>query len=166
MNYMRLKNIRSLKDTGKIELAPLTILLGKNSSGKSTFLRMFPLFKQSWNNKNVGALALYGDFVDFGDFDSIKSTDTKDDFIAIWFDVDIPQDHAPRFLTSKLLKPQIATWQCEVRIKPLPKTDILYCPYIKIKQGGISIEMSLPTDDDHPDIRINNHSYKQPQESL
>ena len=161
MNYIRLKNIRSLKDTGKIELAPLTILLGKNSSGKSTFLRMFPLFKQSWNNKNVGALALYGDFVDFGDFDSIKSTDTKDDFIAIWFDIDIPQDRVPRLLTSTLLKPQIVTWQCEVRIKPLPKTDILYCPYIKIEQGGISIEMSLSTDDVPSDIRINNHSYKE-----
>lgn len=161
MNYIRLKNIRSLKDTGKIELAPLTILLGKNSSGKSTFLRMFPLFKQSWNNKNVGALALYGDFVDFGDFDSIKSTDTKDDFIVIGFDIDIPQDYMPRYITSDFLKPRVATWQCEVKIKPLTKTDILCCTYIKLRHAGISIEMFLPPDASHPDIRINKRCYKE-----
>ncbi len=68
---IRLQNLRSLKDTGWIELKPLTILIGTNSSGKSTFLRWFPLMAQSaatnlrvpikWNDDSM---------VDFGDFSS------------------------------------------------------------------------------------------------
>ena len=92
MNNIRVKNIRSLVDTGTVELSPLTMLLGRNSSGKSTFLRLFPLFKQSWNSKNRGALALYGDFVDFGDFESIKSKNAKCDSISIEFEINIFDD--------------------------------------------------------------------------
>lgn len=47
MINIRLRNFRSLKDTGIIELKPLSLLIGKNSSGKSSFLRFFPLIQQS-----------------------------------------------------------------------------------------------------------------------
>jgi AAA15 family ATPase/GTPase len=43
MDAIRLKNLRSLEDTGFIDLKPITFLLGSNSSGKSTFLRSLPL---------------------------------------------------------------------------------------------------------------------------
>ena len=51
IKFIRIENLRSLKDTGFVELRPLTLLLGANSSGKSTFLRSFPLFTQSVNKK-------------------------------------------------------------------------------------------------------------------
>ena len=46
MQSIEIKNLRSLKDTGRVELKPITLLVGANSSGKSTFLRTFPLLKQ------------------------------------------------------------------------------------------------------------------------
>jgi AAA15 family ATPase/GTPase len=44
------KNLRCLIDTGQIPIKPITILVGRNSSGKSTFLRAFPLLRQSVEN--------------------------------------------------------------------------------------------------------------------
>lgn len=66
---IRIENLRSLKDTGFIQIKPLTILLGANSSGKSTFLRSFLLFAQSVNKQLRGPISWFDDaMVDFGDF--------------------------------------------------------------------------------------------------
>ncbi|MCR5880607.1 ATP-binding protein [Phenylobacterium sp. J367] len=43
----RLKNFRSFEDTGALELAPLTLLCGSNSSGKSSILKSMLLLRQS-----------------------------------------------------------------------------------------------------------------------
>lgn len=48
MDSIRLKNLRSLVDTGDIEIKPLNIILGSNSSGKSTFLRFFSFIKTNY----------------------------------------------------------------------------------------------------------------------
>jgi predicted ATPase len=43
----RLKNFRSFEDTGALDLAPLTVLCGSNSSGKSSILKSMLLLRQS-----------------------------------------------------------------------------------------------------------------------
>jgi len=49
-------------------------LVGENSSGKSTFLRSFPLFRQSEEVKKIGPILWYGKYVDFGSFnESVNS---------------------------------------------------------------------------------------------
>ena len=71
---IRIQNLRSLKDTGFIDIKPLTILVGVNSSGKSTFLRSFPLFTQSINKTLRGVVSWFDDsFVDFGNYSTAKS---------------------------------------------------------------------------------------------
>ena len=47
MDAIRIENLRCLADTGLIDIKPITLLVGANSSGKSTFLRAFPLLRQS-----------------------------------------------------------------------------------------------------------------------
>lgn len=75
ISHVRIQNLRSLVDTGFVEIKPLTILLGSNSSGKSTFLRSFPLFTQSVNKPLREPISWFDDaYVDFGDYDTAKST--------------------------------------------------------------------------------------------
>ena len=70
MKSIGFKNFRGLLNTGEIELKPLTILVGKNSSGKSTFLRTFPLMKQTVITRRNEPILWYDkDFVDFGSFE-------------------------------------------------------------------------------------------------
>ena len=52
-----------------IELKPITLLVGRNSSGKSSFLRALPLLKQSVTTRTRSPILWWGDFVDFGSFD-------------------------------------------------------------------------------------------------
>lgn len=68
MNSLRLKNYRCFEDTGDINLKPLTLLVGANSSGKSSFLKFFPLLKQSIGIRKNGVFLWYSDDVDFKDF--------------------------------------------------------------------------------------------------
>ncbi|MDW8851259.1 AAA family ATPase [Flavobacterium sp. MMLR14_040] len=75
---LRIQNFRSLKDTGDIEIKPITVLIGKNSSGKSSFLRTFPMLKQSTQEKTVSPILLFGDYVDFGSYNDIKPHFSKD----------------------------------------------------------------------------------------
>ena len=68
MESLRLRNYRCFEDTGDIKLKPITLLVGANSSGKSSFLKFFPLLKQSIGIKKNGVFLWYSDDVDFKDF--------------------------------------------------------------------------------------------------
>lgn len=72
MESLNIKGFRSIKDSGEIELKPITAVIGKNSCGKSSFIRFFPLLKQSTEREISDTLLWYGDYVDFGDFSRIK----------------------------------------------------------------------------------------------
>ena len=68
MDSIRLQRLRCLSDTGEIKIKPITILVGENSSGKSTFLRFFPLLKQSVESRTIGPVLWNGRLVDFGNY--------------------------------------------------------------------------------------------------
>ena len=90
MESIKIKNMRSLKDTGCIKLKPINILVGNNSSGKSTFLRTFPLFKQSFSRRIDGPILWAGDdedYVDFGTFKETLNKDAKNGEIEFEFEV-------------------------------------------------------------------------------
>lgn len=80
ISEIRIQNLRSLKDTGYINLRPVNILVGANSSGKSTFLRAFLLLAQSVTKRLRGPIAWFDDsLVDFGDFETSKNRNTTPD---------------------------------------------------------------------------------------
>jgi predicted ATPase len=79
MLSVRLQNVRSLLDTSELTLKPLTILVGKNNSGKSTLTRFFPLLKQSLQAPANAPLLWYGELVDFGTIRDVISRFSKDD---------------------------------------------------------------------------------------
>ncbi|MCU5717446.1 AAA family ATPase, partial [Bacillus cereus] len=92
MDKIRIKNLRSLQDTGEIEIKPLTLLVGKNSSGKSTFLRSFPLLKQTLETRTNEPILWYSSrYVDFGSFQESLNFNKKDETIGFQFEFKVPQ---------------------------------------------------------------------------
>lgn len=73
MKSIRLVNIRSLVDSRDVQIAPITVLVGQNSSGKSTFARFFPLLRQSSEVLAREPLLWFGRFVDFGSAEEATS---------------------------------------------------------------------------------------------
>jgi len=65
------KNFKSILDAD-LELAPLTIFTGVNSSGKSSFLQSIAMLAQSARRDDAGVITLNGDFLpDLGSFDQV-----------------------------------------------------------------------------------------------
>lgn len=90
ISSIKIENLRSLKDTGYIELRPITILIGTNSSGKSTFLRTFPLLSQTVSHNLRTAIAWYDESsVDFGDFATSKTRNSDKDYIKFSFKINL-----------------------------------------------------------------------------
>ena len=85
MITFKVSNLRSLVNTPEIEIKPITILLGSNSSGKSTFLRTLPLLKQSLIRRKRSPLLWFGDLVDFGSFDEALYSGNTDPVIKLGF---------------------------------------------------------------------------------
>lgn len=85
LSGLRLRGMRSLRDTGRLEFRPITLLLGQNSSGKSTFLRSLPMLRQSINTRTNAPVLWYGDLVDFGSFTEVLSSFAEDKSINIDF---------------------------------------------------------------------------------
>ena len=78
MDSIRVERLRCLSDTGYIQLKPITVLLGQNSSGKSSFLRILPLLKQSLEFRTTGPILWSGRLVDFGNFEDAHQTGAED----------------------------------------------------------------------------------------
>jgi len=70
---IRLENFMAFEDTGWIELKPITLLFGRNSSGKSAIIRALRLLQQSLDKAPIGTpFALNYDYgVDVGSFSTI-----------------------------------------------------------------------------------------------
>ena len=68
ITHIRMKNFKSWKDSGKVELAPLTGFFGTNSSGKSSLLQMLLLLKQTIGSNQVICFGDESSLVNLGDF--------------------------------------------------------------------------------------------------
>ena len=81
INQIQLKNFKAWRDSGPVRLAPVTILLGTNSSGKSTLLQSLLLLKQTIASPdrtihlNLGGDEV-NDFFNFGNFDNVLTHGT------------------------------------------------------------------------------------------
>lgn len=79
MKHIRLKNIKAFKDTGILEIKPLTLIVGENSSGKSSLIRFFPVLAQTIKDNGITPLLFYGDMIDYGRFETVRYSDDSED---------------------------------------------------------------------------------------
>lgn len=97
METIGVTNLRGFSETTELTIKPLTVLLGKNSSGKSSFLRLFPLLRQSVESRTVGPVLWYGPYVDYGQYADVISRNAKNDRITLSFTINVPKQAPSRF---------------------------------------------------------------------
>jgi len=105
MKAIQIKNLRSIADCGRIELLPITILVGANGSGKSTILRTFPLLRQSIETPTDSPILWYGRFVDFGSIANSLNFQKRKEGLELTFSIDIPLKEDPFEHTESPLLP-------------------------------------------------------------
>ena len=101
MDNIRIKNYRCFDDTGAISIKPITVLVGANSSGKSSFLKFFGLMKQSVSEFIRGFFLWSGPLIDFKDFNNV----VKDTGRMIELDFDI--NELPIYSDFKLYREKV-----------------------------------------------------------
>lgn len=53
LKEIRIKNFKSLKDSGTLEIKPITLLVGPNNSGKSSLIQFLLLLKQTIESRDI-----------------------------------------------------------------------------------------------------------------
>jgi predicted ATPase len=96
METIRIERLRCLEDTGDVQIRPLTLIVGQNSSGKSSFLRIFPLLRQSTEARTTGPFLWNGHLVDFGSFEEAHQNGAEEG-IRLSFKFKISGREDPRF---------------------------------------------------------------------
>ena len=142
MESIKVKNYRSIADSGEIDLRPLTVVVGKNSAGKSSFIRLLPLLKQTLERKTSDTLLWYGDYVDFGDFQHTVSNCNKQAPIEISFSIMTYERFYGRYLRTKDKNEFLVKVKLAIREKYIEKVDIKFfdqCISVEISEEGKAV---------------------------
>ena len=84
ITHWKLANFKSVRNATQLQFAPLTILAGPNSSGKTTLLQSILLISQTLAHKiTTPPLLLNGPLARLGDFHDIKCADANADAVTI-----------------------------------------------------------------------------------
>lgn len=121
METLQIRNVRSLTDTGPIRIAPITLLVGQNSSGKSTFARFLPMLKQGAEARTREPFLWLGRLVDFGSSQEAFSRFPTNGQLGITIQQKI---------ASTVLDSRRRSWYSEPTTAPIPelvKLSIDYC---------------------------------------
>lgn len=77
LKYIKLENYKCFEEAS-IEITPLTILCGVNSSGKSSIIKSLLMLKQSFeNSRSNGEITYIGNYVDNGEYKVLANKKNK-----------------------------------------------------------------------------------------
>lgn len=145
MKSIRIKNLRSLEDTKNIDIKPITLLVGKNGSGKSTFARFFMLLRQSIESRTKGPLLWYGDHVDFGSFEESINKNSTNKRISFSFEIPlVSREYNKHPFFSPLHLPIINDCMADVELSvKCTKENKTYLHNIKILTNEDIIDLTF-----------------------
>src|SRR6266567_105035 len=100
---LQLENFKAFGNRVSVPLAPITLIFGENSSGKSSILPSLNLLKQTRESREVGALLLprtdHG-LVDLGSFQEIIFDHELKRSLSIRVELDFDERFAPPFFNK------------------------------------------------------------------
>ena len=157
MKSIRVRNLRSIKDSKEIDLKPITLVVGSNSSGKSTFLRLFPLLRQSSDTRTTSPILWNGDYVDFGSFEESvrRDADSKNISFTFAFDKKTAARSYVRFLTGRLGLPKEYNLTIKTTIKEKDKRRTSAIESFAISICGQVVAVDLGKDNKVNKIKVN-----------
>ncbi|HDL7799893.1 TPA: AAA family ATPase [Yersinia enterocolitica] len=116
LTSLGVKNLRSFTSRANFLIKPITVFVGKNSSGKSSLLRVFPLMRQSFEANTTGPILWYGRLVDFGDFEEAISKGTKNKNISFYFGLKINEYRTRRTTSGRYIDDDFGIENKEIEV--------------------------------------------------
>jgi len=167
MESIRIKNLRSIVDSGDIQLSRINILLGRNSSGKSSFIRLFPLLKETSRHELRGPILWFDENYDFGDFSNTLSrhAEGEKEVISIEFtwNIEFKGRRSPYFVvpTTKESSRTKGKEKAQVEIGISKYNDSTYFKKIRIVIWGNEIVIENDSPHKPVSLTLNNRKVAQ-----
>lgn len=166
LEFLKIENFRSLRNTDAIKIMPITILVGKNSAGKSTFARSFPLIRQSTETKKRAPILWFGDRVDFGSFDeAICRTDEDAKEITFTFGINILDDTAIKLKRENSSASQELKAEVSISIKKVG-TSSSHASKVHINAFGYKLQFTLDENSSLSNVTIEDNEWTRKSEQL
>jgi hypothetical protein len=149
LDSFSIQNLRGLTDPQTFSFCPLTLVVGANSSGKSTFIRSFPLLRQSVETITKGPILWFGRFVDFGVFKDVVSRNVSKSEIEFGFCVSLSKNLEEQ--PHMYYYPYLAILDdCKVEVTLVvaedPGTGNTYTKQIRLVFDGRQVEINASAD--------------------
>ena len=167
-----IRRLRSLYDLSPcVELRPITILLGKNSVGKSSFARLFPLLRQSVERRKRSPILWFGDLVDYGSLTQAITRGSTD--LELIFEINLADEDAlrrRRLAANTLRGYYMRRDQNEVRVDNVKVTLTLrndsniesaQASKVQIEIAGMVIELTISTNSTVEKVFIDGQNFSQ-----
>lgn len=114
LKSLLIQNFKPIVDSGELKLAPVTILAGRNSSGKSSLIQAILMIAQTLSNRVLDrALLPNGPMVQLGTFEDILSELTDLREIVIGFELEGKKEN-DRILGRRGRKGQINVYNVDI----------------------------------------------------
>ena len=153
MDTIAFKNYRCIEESGSLAIKPITILLGANSTGKSSVLKFFPLLKQSASKKTRGTFLWYGPFVDFQDFANVLRE--GENTMTIRFDLSDVASGYYAFFFNHNLSTIFKTLQVEFEIRKRQKDTSEFLSEVRISFPKCSMFIKYKDSEKIDNITVN-----------
>lgn len=92
LNAYQARNFKAFVDTGWIEIKPLTLFFGHNSSGKSALLSVLPMLQQTMDDPNYSTPFVFASEtagVDLGTYDEVSYRHLVSLESPVWFNLEV-----------------------------------------------------------------------------
>ena len=162
--FYGIKNLRSL-DLPLIELRPITVLVGRNNSGKSSLLRSFPLLKQSIQDNVEGPISWHGKYVDFGDYETAVKRNCGEEGITFKFKIEklpllsdiLYQEKLMAGQKSLIKERSVGNLEINVLVKRLNEQVIKRETEIKLQKPKVHLNIKSGVDGESENFKLNNN---------
>lgn len=158
-------NLRGIRFSESVPLKRITVLVGKNSAGKSTFARTFPLVRQSVETLRKSPILWFGHLVDFGTFEDVCNRDQPNGPVQLQFVLRsaITKGQPPSAAKSKFSDPRRLRipegYEVCVTISISKGDEGSYLSHTKLVIGEQTIEISVDTSGHLTEIRCGEHKW-------
>lgn len=83
---IHIKNFKALRDTGELDVKPLTFLVGPNSSGKTSLIQALLALRQTVRSTDQQTPLILNDYVDLGSYRDVVFKHNEKNYIHINFE--------------------------------------------------------------------------------
>ena len=105
LQELTLSNFRIFGEKVSIRFRPITILIGRNSSGKSSIIKFFLMLQQSVSGSSSQYLVPEGDVVQLGPFATLRNVLMEDRDLRFSLGLTLPETHRETLLIDHLSLP-------------------------------------------------------------